>query len=109
LPIGTDKYSEDIATIQEDLNDIKSSALVTSESIAYLTEVTESRIEQEEMLAIRRWLCPEIVDNDSKLNESNLQRHEETGRWFVEAVNAWMRDNQACIWFHGIGKHAPRI
>lgn len=99
-----DECREKIVLVQDDPSAVKASTSVYGESVAYIKAATESRIEEDEKLAIRKWLYPENTNSDSRLKQSLELRHPETGKWFMTRVYNWIHEEQMCMWLHGFGK-----
>jgi hypothetical protein len=101
-------YSDEIATLQDGMTDLKSTTGKMEEDLAFVKSSHEVQIEEKERNDIRRWLRIEGIESEARFQEALSQRHGATGSWILRSASfrEWSIDRAACMWLYGIGETA---
>ncbi|KAH0271012.1 Pfs, NACHT and ankyrin domain protein, partial [Aureobasidium melanogenum] len=84
------------------LGDIESKLDDTIEGTQRIQSTLQSVEKIDQRARIVKWLSPS--DPSANYNEALRQRHEGTGRWFLQskAFEQWKRNPRSFLWLHGI-------
>jgi len=96
-----------LVTIQSGLTDVKLTTSMGAEDISFMKSILSSKLEEEERIAIRRWLHPDGIDSEPSFKAALKVRHADTGQWLLasEIFQEWSNGkHHRCIWLYGIGK-----
>ncbi|KAH8820079.1 hypothetical protein F5884DRAFT_865727 [Xylogone sp. PMI_703] len=93
------------------LNDIEMVMRRTSNDISSLKVGFEAQAEEEEKLAIRRWLYPDSVDSDAAFTAALSVRHSGSGQWLLDsdAFKQWTGSDRDFLWLYGIAGSGKTI
>ena len=78
----------------------------TAEDVIYLKDILENKIEEDERVAIRKWLHPDGTNAEASLATALEMKQSETGRWLLDSEDftAWTKNVHGCMWLYGIGE-----
>lgn len=78
----------------------------TSEDIVYVKGILESKLEEDERLAIRKWLHPTGINTAASFAAALAMKQSDTGKWFLDSAEfaAWRKSVHGCMWLYGIGE-----
>jgi len=83
----------------------------TALDVAYLKSAVNTKMEEEELISIRRWLHPDGIDSEASLTAALNLRHPDTGEWLLTSgdFELWLESRNGCLWLYGIRKSSQNL